>query len=430
MNVYIYTLGCRLNQAESEAIADSFSKAGFALTDSGDADLVIVNSCTVTTKAEQKARRMIRLFAKKSEVIVTGCYAALNREEIEELSDKVTVFSLKEKASLLHLASHLEKALAEGYTLHDSILSFSYRSEDPFAFDASSFQYHSRSYLKIQDGCDNHCGYCRTTVARGPSVSLDSDEVVRRALKLEEEGFHEIMLTGVNLTMYDHENGGLGALIEKLLAALGSGMRLRLSSMEPDHVDDRLLDTLTDHRMQPHFHIPIQSASDKVLKIASRRYSISHVDYIISRMIKAKGDPFIACDVIAGLPGEGDAEFRETYDFLSSHDFAAMHVFPYSPRPDTPLYKSKEKPEERVRDERAQILRDLSERKSKEYIKRQLGKDAEILIERGYEGTTGNYLKAKLLMPDGRIPVKGMLYRGKIVNIDPIEIKADTETNC
>lgn len=422
MNVYIYTLGCRLNQAESEAIADSFSKAGFPLTSSTDADLVIVNSCTVTTKAEQKARRMIRLFAKHAEVIVTGCYAELNKEEVASLSDKVTVFSLKEKASLLKLASHLSAKLAEGYPLHDAIVSFTYRSDDPFAFDASSFQYHSRAYLKIQDGCDNHCGYCRTTVARGASVSLDSDEVVRRALKLEEEGFHEIMLTGVNLTMYDHENEGLGGLVEKLLSSLGSGMRLRLSSMEPDHVDDRLLDTLSDFRMQPHFHIPIQSASDKVLKIASRRYSISHVDYIIDRMIKAKGDPFIACDVIAGLPGEGDAEFKETYDFLSSHDFAAMHVFPYSPRPDTPLYKSKEKPEERIRDERAAVLRELSDKKSREYIERQLGKTVEILAERGNEGTTGNYLKGKIIMPEDRAPINGMIYKGRIVSIDPIEI--------
>ena len=136
MNVYIYTLGCRLNQAESEAIADSFSKAGFPLTSSTDADLVIVNSCTVTTKAEQKARRMIRLFAKHAEVIVTGCYAELNKEEVASLSDKVTVFSLKEKASLLKLASHLSAKLAEGYPLHDAIVSFTYRSDDPFAFDA------------------------------------------------------------------------------------------------------------------------------------------------------------------------------------------------------------------------------------------------------------------------------------------------------
>ena len=422
MNAGVYTLGCRLNQAESEAIADSFAANGFSVVQPQDADLVIVNSCTVTQKAEQKARRMIRLFAKHAEVIVTGCYAAVSPEEAGALSDRVTVFSLKEKASLLHLAQHLKDALDAGMTLHEAIDSFSYRSSDPFAFDASSFQYHSRAYLKIQDGCDNHCGYCRTTIARGPSVSLSADEAVERALRLESEGFHEIMLTGVNLTMYDHDGEGLGGLVEKMLSRLGSGMRLRLSSMEPDHVDDRLLDTLSDRRMQPHFHIPIQSASDKVLQIASRRYSIAHVDYIISRMRKAKDDPFIACDVIVGLPGEGEAEFRETYDFLSSHDFSAMHVFPYSPRPGTSLFGRRDKPEERVRDERAEKLRALSAVQSRKYIERQKGRIVEILAESGDTGTTGNYLKGRIVLPGGRSPIAGMIYTGVVSSTEPLAV--------
>lgn len=428
MNVYIYTLGCRLNQAESEAIADSFSRNGFTMTGGDEANLVIVNSCTVTQKAEQKARRMIRLFARHAEVIVTGCYAAVNPQEVKALSDRVTVFSLKEKASILSLPAHISLSLDSGLSLHEAIESFSFRSADPFAFDASSFQYHSRAYLKIQDGCDNHCGYCRTTIARGDSVSLSADEVVERALKLEAEGFHEIMLTGVNLTMYDHSGEGLGGLVEKLLKAVGSGVRFRLSSMEPDHVDDRLLDAIADSRMQPHFHIPIQSASDKVLKRAARRYSISHVDYIISRLRACKDDPFIACDVIAGLPGEGEKEFMETYDFLSSHDFAAMHVFPYSPRPGTPLYGAKDKCEERVRDERAEKLRKLSAEQSARYLERQLGKTREVLAEKNDTGTTGNYLKARILLPDNRIPVSGMIYSGKITSINPVEISVERWT--
>ena len=425
MNAAVYTLGCRLNQAESEAIADSFAKAGFSITPPSLADIVIVNSCTVTTKAEQKARRMIRLFSRSAEVIVTGCYAAVSPEEVAMLSDRVVVFSLKEKASLLQLASHLRAELDGGHTLRQGIDSFRFRSSDPFAFDASSFQYHSRAYLKIQDGCDNSCGYCRTTIARGPSVSLDADEVVRRALHLEAEGFHELMLTGVNLTMYDHEHEGLGGLLEKLLAALGSGMRLRLSSMEPDHVDDRLLDVLSDRRMQPHFHIPIQSASDRVLALASRRYSISHVSYIISRMREAKDDPFIACDVIAGLPGEGEAEFRETYDFLSDTGFAAMHVFPYSPRPGTALFRAPH-PEERVRDERAALLRSLSEERSRGYVERQVGRTVEVLAETGCEGTTGNYLKARILLPGGREPISGMIYRGTVISSSPVTVSVSS----
>ena len=423
MNVYIYTLGCRLNQAESEAVAERFQNAGFTLSSWSSADIVIVNSCTVTAKAEQKARRMIRRFVERSEVIVTGCYAELEKDEVLSLSDKVTVFSLKEKASLLSLPEHIRTALSAGMSAHEAIVSFTERSDDLFAFDASSFQYHSRAYLKVQDGCDNSCGYCRTTIARGPAVSLPAEEAVRRALEIEAKGFHEIMLTGVNLTMYDHDGEGLGGLVEKLLAALGDGMRLRLSSMEPDHVDERLLDTLSDHRMQPHFHIPIQSASAKVLERASRRYSIEHVEHIIERMRDAKDDPFIACDVIAGLPGEGDREFMETYDFLDRNGFAAMHVFPYSPRPGTPLYGARDRAEERVRDERAEKLRELSARHSQEYIKRQMGKRLEILVENGSEGTTGNYLKGSVLLPDGKVPVRGMIYEGVMTSSDPIVIK-------
>ena len=422
MNVYIYTLGCRLNQAESEAVAERFQNAGFTLSSWSSADIVIVNSCTVTAKAEQKARRMIRRFAERSEVIVTGCYAELEKDEVLSISDKVTVFSLKEKASLLSLPEHIRTALSAGMSAHEAIVSFTERSDDLFAFDASSFQYHSRAYLKVQDGCDNSCGYCRTTIARGPAVSLPAEEAVRRALEIEAKGFHEIMLTGVNLTMYDHDGEGLGGLVEKLLAALGDGMRLRLSSMEPDHVDERLLDTLSDHRMQPHFHIPIQSASAKVLERASRRYSIEHVEHIIERMREAKDDPFIACDVIAGLPGEGDREFMETYDFLDRNGFAAMHVFPYSPRPGTPLYGARDRAEERVRDERAEKLRALSARHSQEYIKRQMGKRLEILVENGSEGTTGNYLKGSVLLPDGKVPVRGMIYEGVMTSTDPIII--------
>lgn len=423
MNVYIYTLGCRLNQAESEAVAERFQNAGFTLSAWSVADIVIVNSCTVTAKAEQKARRMIRRFAERSEVIVTGCYAELEKDEVLSLSDRITVFSLKEKASLLSLPEHIRTALTAGMSAHEAIVSFTERSDDLFAFDASSFQYHSRAYLKVQDGCDNSCGYCRTTIARGPAVSLPAEEAVRRALEIEAKGFHEIMLTGVNLTMYDHDGEGLGGLVEKLLDALGAGMRLRLSSMEPDHVDERLLDTLRDHRMQPHFHIPIQSASAKVLERASRRYSIEHVEHIIERMREAKDDPFIACDVIAGLPGEGEREFMETYDFLDRNGFAAMHVFPYSPRPGTPLYGARDRAEERVRDERAEKLRELSARHSREYIMRQAGKRLEILVENGSEGTTGNYLKGSVLLPDGKVPVRGMIYEGVMTSTNPIIIE-------
>ena len=422
MRVYVYTLGCRLNQCESEAIADSFVKNGFEVEkEYKGAEITIVNTCTVTSKAEQKARRMIRLFSDKSEVvIVTGCYAEGSREEIENLGDNIVVFSLSEKASILSLPQHIGNMVLSGMNAYNAVKSFKKSERSVFSFDAHSFAYHSRAYLKIQDGCDNSCGYCRTTIARGKSVFLDPEIVVERVKRLEEEGFHEVMLTGVNLTNYDHDGEGLGGVMEKILSALGPDMRLRLSSMEPDHVDDRLLDAISDYRVFPHFHIPIQTASDYVLGIIGRKYSISHVEYIIKRLREMKDDPFIACDIIAGLPGEREEDWKKTYEFLSKNDFAAMHVFPYSPRPGTPLYDSKLKIEERVRDQRAAELRKLSDRQSRQYLERQLGKNVEIIAEKNGEGTTGNYLKAKIITPN---EIKeGGLYRGKITSIFPLEV--------
>ncbi|MBQ0070336.1 MAG: radical SAM protein, partial [Spirochaetales bacterium] len=376
--------------------------------------------------AEQKARRMIRLFSQTAEsVVVTGCYAEVAGEQVSSLSDKITLFTLLEKASILELPLHVKSALDSGLTIQDAVSSFRKGDGSVFAFDPSSFSYHSRAYLKVQDGCDNSCGYCKTTIARGPSRWLEPEEAVKRVLKLEAEGFHEIMLTGVNLTNYDHSGEGIGGLMEKILAASGPDIRFRLSSMEPDHVDDRLLEAIKDPRVQPHFHIPIQSASDHVLQIVGRKYSISHVDYIIQKLREYKDDPFIACDVIAGLPGETEEDFQITYDFMKRNDFSAMHVFPYSPRPETPLYGSKLFVEERIRDERAEKLRELSKRQSRDYIARQKGKMVEILAEEEGAGTTGNFLKAKIVSRSGAEIKEGALYKGTLTSVFPLSVSVD-----
>ncbi|MFA6844645.1 MAG: tRNA (N(6)-L-threonylcarbamoyladenosine(37)-C(2))-methylthiotransferase MtaB [Sphaerochaetaceae bacterium] len=401
MRVCVYTLGCRLNQGESEAIADAFAKAGFTIaTEEEPADLYVVNTCTVTSKAEQKARRMLRKFNQVAPTIATGCYAQLNSDELLALGGNIVVFPLSRKASLLSLPKYLLSCLDCGMDLLGAIRSYHGENTDPFAFDASSFSYHSRAYLKIQDGCDNACSYCRVHVARGKARDLDAGIAVQRALQLQDEGFHEIMLTGVNLTMYDHRGEGLGALVEKLLLALGPDMRLRLSSMEPDHVDDRLLDTLSDYRMQPHFHLPIQSASDVVLQRVNRHYEVRHLLHIIERLRKAKDDPFLAADVITGLPAEDDIEFEKTYRFFEEQRFSMMHVFPFSPRPDTALYHAKDKVPESVRDARALRLRTLAEGLHEAYKTRQVGKRTEVILEErkhgAWWGTTGNYLEVRI----------------------------------
>ena len=430
MKVFIFTLGCRVNQCESEAVAESFAKRNHEILKSyNDADLTIVNTCTVTSKAEQKARREIRLFAKQSPVLVTGCYAQVNPKEIEELSDNVVVLPLMRKPELLGLSAFLDEH--GDMDILTAIREFAKERREGygglFDFAPSQFSYHSRSYLKIQDGCDNNCGFCRVHIARGPSRSLDADEVVRRALEIEEKGYHEIVLTGVNLTMYDHTGRGLGGLLQKLLCSVGPDMRFRLSSLEPDHIDDLLLEQLKDSRMQPYFHIPIQSAADKVIQRINRTYDSSHLEYVISTLRQIKDDPFLACDIITGLPAEGDEEFEITRSFLERHGFALMHVFPFSPRPDTALYRAKDRVPENIRDERAQILRDLSAKLNRTYTERQVGKEAEIILEGRrlghWHGLTGNYLKLDVSnVPDGA--AVGDLFRVRITSTSQAEVIA------
>lgn len=399
MNLFVYTLGCRVNQCESESIAQAFEKQGQAVVkEASEADLVVVNTCTVTSKAEQKARREIRLFAKQSPVLVTGCYAQVNAGEIKELADNVYVVPLQRKHDILKLPQIIAQRSSENL---ETVLEDFCNSKDMgggvFDYSASGFSYHCRSYLKVQDGCDNNCGFCRVHIARGPSRFLDPDTALQRALEIEKNGYHEIVLTGVNLTMYDHEGNGLGGLVEKMLEKLGPDMRFRLSSLEPDHIDDRLLACLEDPRMQPYFHVPIQSASDKVIQRINRHYNAQHLEQVITRLRQIKDDPFLACDIITGLPGEEEADFEITRSFLERHGFAQIHVFPFSPRPDTALYRAKDRVPESVRDARAAVLRKLSEKQNLEYCERQVGKMNEVILEdksRGiWTGLTGNYMK-------------------------------------
>ena len=404
MKVYVYTLGCRVNQCESEAVAKAFLDAGHEVSgEAAGAALVIVNTCTVTGKAEQKARRMIRLFGKQCPVLVTGCYAQVSPSEIRALGENVYVLPLSRKQELLGLPQFLSRKadLALGQALTE-FCAAKQSTGGVFDYAASGFSYHTRSYLKVQDGCDNDCAFCRVHIARGKSSFLDKRTAVERALEIQANGYHEIVLTGVNLTMYDHEGRGLGGLLESLLAAVGPDMRFRLSSLEPDHIDDFLLKQLEDPRMQPYFHIPIQSASDRVIKRINRKYDSKHLDYVVSALRQIKQDPFLACDIITGLPSEEDHDFEITRTFIEEKGFAHVHVFPFSPRPDTPLYKARDRVPESVRDQRALVLRNLSERLNTIYLERQVGRENEVILETRkagrWEGLSGNYMR--LLISD------------------------------
>lgn len=463
MRAAFYTLGCKLNQSESEALATAFGRRGFSLVKPStrvEADIFIINSCTVTGKAEQKARRMIRAFARNnpaSAVLVSGCYAQLDPDAIRALGGNVLVLSLDEKAALLDLPEFLERAAGEGYGPLEAVRCFllelsragneqaeqeaskagnrnrnssagrnrgqlsRQKARDRFRFEDAAGLTRSRAFLKVQDGCDNRCGYCRVRIARGPSVSLSLDEVVSRALRLEAQGFREIVLTGVNLTAWRGEpvspgayesphlastpssDPGLPLLLRTLTGSLKS-CRIRLSSLEPDMITPELAEAISHPLVRPHFHLPVQSGSDAVLARSGRKYGAQAVLDAVGCLGSTKEKPFLAADIITGLPGEGDDDFEATLELVRACGFAHIHAFPFSPRPGTPLFDAPGKVPERISGQRLARLSELSREQYRDYLTGQLGREREAVIERRLEDgrvfvLTDNYLHLPCRFP-------------------------------
>ena len=270
MRVASYTLGCKLNQCESEALAHAFLSRGFfVVAPNENPDLVIVNTCTVTSKAEQKARRILKKIAEEAPgaaLVVTGCYAQMAREEIQKTLPGAWVVSMTQKANLADLPLFLETDCPAGEPLAVSLRRFFLGADgksDPFAFESAPGLYHVRSFVKIQDGCDNACRYCRVRLARGKSVSLPFEEALRRITAAEAAGAAEIVLSGVNLSQYRDGASNLSDLIEEAVQRLTSA-RIRLSSLEPDFVDEKLVRAVSHPKVCPHFHLALQSGSSAV----------------------------------------------------------------------------------------------------------------------------------------------------------------------
>lgn len=422
MKLGLLTLGCRLNALESEAIAEQFKKNGWIVENklSDDDDLIIINTCTVTSKADSSARRLIRKYGSDIEVIVTGCYVNVATEsEIENLAPLVRV--VKEKEKLLSYAENYNKKINDikinknDIDLVKNDISYDSKSErDPFAFMPLSFLFHSRASLKIQDGCNNSCSFCLTHIARGKGISLSPSVVRERIKMLEENGYKEICLTGVNLASYSKDGMNLTRLLKYILPSLNENTRLRFSSLEPDFLDAEFFTVIKDEHIFPFFHLPIQSASDRVIELTGRKYTKKDLERIVDNLRKSKDNPYIAADIIAGLPGEEERDANETYNFLEKNQFSRLHVFPYSPREGTKA-KLQKHPPERIRDERAERLNALSLKLYQNYIKTNNGKILEAITENVVKDdtfvTTENYIKAKI---KGKTLEEGLLLNGKL----------------
>ncbi len=448
MKAAFYTFGCKLNQLETEALASSFRDQGFSIVKvNQQADFYIINTCTVTSKSEQKARRLIRSLARshpRARLIVTGCYAQMDESGLAELADNLVVVPQNRKDTLLDLPGLLRsqagepvdlKQLPAGSLVGDmeavhgtAAFDVSLKelpavspscSHSVFRFQVEQFSFHSRAFLKIQDGCDYGCAYCRIPLARGGAVSLNPEEALSRAVKLEKQGYREVVLTGVNITAYNYRGWTLPELITGILKATSS-MRLRLSSLEPEMINEQLVKALSDRQVCPHFLIPLQSGSDRVLLLMGRRYKAKRVSRAVDLLREVKPEAFLAADVLIGFPGESEDDFQATRELVEELGFSRLHVFPFSPRPGTAAEKMKEHIPERIRDQRVKELISLSKELLKRYKQGFVGRRVEAILERSsttavtaagvaplpaaareeqakrWRGLTGNYLKIEI----------------------------------
>jgi threonylcarbamoyladenosine tRNA methylthiotransferase MtaB len=434
LSVFVYTLGCKLNQLESEAYADTFRNAGFSLINSltgSSPSLIIINTCTVTSKADQKARRVIRKALKDhpdSYVLVTGCYAQLDKVDLLKLDNEQSgrLFVLAGKESVLKLPDYLNENAAKDISqILKTICEQKNIEQDVFQFSPDRFSSHTRSFLKIQDGCDKNCTYCRVRLARGPSVSLSSGHALER-LRILEKNHTEAVLTGVNICQYRDTSGSdkltannLGGLLEYLISGT-SKISLRLSSLEPDSIDENFIKILSDKRIRPHFHLSIQSGSEKILNKMNRDYNVDTVEKAVALLRRSKDDPFLACDIITGFPGETEEEFEKTFEMCKKNNFAWIHVFPYSKRNGTSALSFQDSVNEKEITKRAQILMDLAWKGRAEYVRRWLEREVDVLIERGNaeksfcRGISENYLKLLVSKNWEKAPLPGTILRCKI----------------
>ncbi len=398
--VAFHTLGCKLNYAETSVIGNSFLKRGFTVTDfDSRADVYVINTCTVTENAERECRQIIRRALRHNPdgfVIVTGCYAQLRPEEIQKIEGVDLVLGSKEKFEIFNFIDSLEKKeLACIYVtplekLNDFGPAFSSLPEE-----------RTRAFLKIQDGCDYKCSFCTIPKARGMSRSEPEEEAIKQLTELVNQGYKEIVLTGVNVGDYGSKiNTNLYNLLKKLIRVDGD-FRIRISSIEPNLLTDEIIELVAiEDKLCKHFHIPLQSGSDKILKKMQRRYLSKLYAERIERVKSLIPEAGIGVDVIVGFPGESEEDFYTTKEFLSNLPISYLHVFTYSERPGTPAAEMDNQVPKDERKRRTNILRLLGARKKYQFYLEMLGTKQRVLFEHrekdnSIKGFTSNYIRVK-----------------------------------
>jgi threonylcarbamoyladenosine tRNA methylthiotransferase MtaB len=405
--IALATLGCKLNFAETSALGKQFVDRGYTPVEFGlPADVTVINTCSVTARADRECRQLIRRTLRarpESVVVVTGCYAQLKPEEVASIEGVDFVMGTREKVAIAAALGVPEKQISPQVRVSDI------GTADDFAPAWSSEAVgRTRAFLKVQDGCDYSCSFCTIPLARGASRSQGIRETVRQAGELVAGGYREIVLTGVNVGDYGRKSGTDLAALLRALALVGGLQRLRISSIEPNLLTDEIIGIVASHGvMCRHFHVPLQSGSDEILRGMRRRYSAGRYAERIRAVVERIPDCGIGVDVIVGFPGESDGDFLATCALVADLPLSYLHVFTYSERPDTLAARAASAVDPGVRAERSRVLRGIGLRKKQEFYNRMVGKTVPVLLEADEEdgcrcGFTGNYVR--VAVPAGDAP--------------------------
>lgn len=394
--VSFHTLGCKLNFSESSTIAREFERGGYLRVEPSEpTDVAVINSCSVTEHADKKCRNIIRKIHRRNPnaiIAVTGCYAQLKPNDIAAIDGVDIVLSNNDKGDLYkHVVELQDRGKAEVYSCSvENITRF---------FAAYSSGDRTRSFLKVQDGCDYKCAYCTIHYARGSSRNMPIADIVEEAKEIAAAGQKEIVITGINTGDFGRTTGEKFIDLLRELDKVEGIERYRISSIEPNLITDEIIEfCAASPKFMPHFHIPLQSGSTKLLGLMRRRYTAERYRERIAKIRSLMPDTFLGVDVIVGFPGEGEEEFMESYRLLEEVGASFLHIFPFSERPGTPAVEMPNKVQSRISTERVARLEELSTRLHREFSQKFLGTEREVLFESTEHegmmyGYTDNYLR-------------------------------------
>ena len=416
--VAFYTLGCRVNTYETEAIAETFIKHGYEIVEFDEfADVYVVNTCTVTNIGDKKSRQMLRRAKRinpEGIVAAVGCYVQVAPDEVEKLEDVDIIIGTKDKGKIIELVEEFEGNRKKIKHV-ENVMSIRHFEE----LEIDEYQDKTRAFLKIQDGCDRFCSYCLIPFARGPVRSRKPEKILKEVEKLASNGYKEIILSGIHVASYgkDLKDIDLVDVIEMIQKVEGIE-RIRTGSVDPTFfTEDKIKRLKNIEKFCPHFHLSLQSGCDETLKRMNRHYTTYEYKMVVENLREAFEDVSITTDIIVGFPGETDDEFQRTYEFLSQIKLAKMHVFKYSPRRGTKAAEMKEQVKESIKEERSHKLIELDKRLEEEFVNKFIGKTMDVLFEEFNEGYYWGYTKNYI-----RVGVENNKdLSGQIINVKILE---------